>query len=50
VAALLEIPEGTVKSSLSRARAALATVLGVGDDEPRSLRDPGSGDVSEWAP
>jgi RNA polymerase sigma-70 factor (ECF subfamily) len=50
VAELLEVPTGTVKSSLSRARSALATVLGVSDDAPRSLRDPGTDDVSEWAP
>ncbi len=50
VADLLEIPSGTVKSSLARARASLAATLGVADTETGSLRqDPGT-DLSEWAP
>lgn len=60
VAEQLEIPVGTVKSSLSKARAALASVLGVRDDEVSDAppiapvislrRDDEGTDLSEWAP
>lgn len=42
IAAILEIPEGTVRSHLHRARRRLADALGLGDDTPG-----GAGSVTE---
>ena len=41
VASALELEEGTVKSTLFRARAALAQTLGIDENEEASNRGPG---------